>query len=49
MDPDLPGPLRSLGSFAAYRAGLEARCSSREAHPLHAVRSYRFPQADPVP
>jgi hypothetical protein len=49
IDPHLPGPLSSLGSFAAYRAGLEGRCSSREALGLQQVGAYRFPQPDTGP
>lgn len=44
IDPDLPGPLPDLASFARYRAGLEDRCSEREAAEIHQVGAYRFPQ-----
>lgn len=44
ISPDLPGPLPQLASFARYRAGLDDRCSAREAVELHQVGAYRFPQ-----
>jgi hypothetical protein len=44
IDPDLPGPLPGLASFARYRADLDDRCSHREATEIHQIGAYRFPQ-----
>ena len=49
IDPNLPGPLPGLGSFARYRAGLEDRCSDREAIEIQQVGAYRFPQPERSP
>ncbi len=46
ISPDLPGPLPNLASFTRYRAGLEARCSEREAMELQQIDAYRFPQPE---
>ncbi len=44
MGPDLPQPLPQLGTFQAYRAGLDHRCEEPPVYrELNEVGSFHFP------